>query len=118
MSLKLINHSPDLKKLRDEGHELEIRGGFVLVHHVPYVNAKKEIKYGTLISSLNLVTPDKAALVTPDKAAKPQDHVIHFDGELPCNHDGSQIQGLLLITGSVKYFTLKHSGHVFPENIV
>jgi hypothetical protein len=23
-----------------------------------------------------------------------------------------------LITGSVKYFTLKHSGHVFPENIV
>ena len=23
-----------------------------------------------------------------------------------------------LITGSVKYFTLKHSGHVFPENSV
>ena len=27
-------------------------------------------------------------------------------------------KGDIVITGSVKYFTLKHSGHVFPENIV
>ena len=83
MSIQLIYHSPDLKKLRDEGYELEIRGGFLLVHHVPYVNANREIKYGTLVSSLNLPTPEKTA--------KPQDHVIHFIGDHPCNYDGSII---------------------------
>ncbi len=54
MSHKLINHSPDLKKLRDDGYGVETRGAYLLVHDVPYVSASKEVKRGTLVSSLTL----------------------------------------------------------------
>lgn len=86
MSHKLITHSPDLAKLLAEGYELEIRGGFALVDHVPYVNSAKEIKYGTLVSSLTLSAPDRTG--TPDS------HVIYFIGEYPCNYDGTEISAL------------------------
>ncbi|MFR7634026.1 MAG: DUF6791 domain-containing protein, partial [Streptococcus salivarius] len=43
MSQQLINHSPDLKRLRDEGYEIEVHGGHLLVHHIPYVRSNKEI---------------------------------------------------------------------------
>lgn len=55
----LINHSPDLKQLWDEGYVLEIRGAFLLVHEIPYVNSKREIKKGTLVSTLNLSSAEK-----------------------------------------------------------
>jgi tRNA A37 threonylcarbamoyladenosine dehydratase len=86
MSNTLIDHSPDLKRLRDEGYEVETRGAFLLVHNVPYVNASREIKRGTLVSPLTLSTPTRAG--------KPGDHVIHFTGDQPCNWDGSVIQSL------------------------
>lgn len=80
MSNKLINLSTDLKRLRDEGYEVEVRGGHLLVHHIPYVNSGCEVKYGTLISTL---------MVNNDVTLKPDTHVIHFMGEHPCNNDGS-----------------------------
>jgi len=79
-----INHSPDLKKLWDEGHSMEIIQGFLVVRDVPFVNSKAEIKRGMLVTSLNLAAPDKTA--------KPDTHVIHFIGEYPCNRDGSSIK--------------------------
>jgi len=91
MSHKLINRSPDLKKLRDEGYEVEIRGGFLLVHHVPHVSASKEIKYGTLVSILTL---------SAERTSRPKDHVIHFIGEHPCDRDGSLIQAIRLSSGN------------------
>jgi len=86
MSHKLISHSPDLKRLRDEGYEIEIKNSHLLVHSVPYVNTKKEINFGTLVCPLNLAG---------DRAAKPQDHTIYFAGEPPCDKDGSVIKGIL-----------------------
>lgn len=85
MSHKLINLNPDLKQLRDEGHELEIKGAFLLVHHIPYVNAQRQIAYGTLVTSLTLAG---------EKTVRPNDHVIHFIGEHPCNRDGSRISAI------------------------
>ena len=46
MSHPLINRSPDLKKLRDEGYCLETRW-LLLVHGVPYVNTRREVRRGT-----------------------------------------------------------------------
>ena len=86
MSHKLISHSPDLKKLRDEGYEIEIKNAHLLVHSVPYVNAKREIARGILVSPLG----DLAG----DRTAKPQDHVIHFAGEHPCDNAGNLIKGI------------------------
>lgn len=83
MSQTLIDHSPDLKKLRDEGLQVEVRDGLLLVHGIPYVNSECKIKYGTLVSSLDLAG---------NKTVKPQDHVISFIGEHPCNKDGSTIK--------------------------
>ncbi len=86
MSQKLISHSPDLKKLRDEGYEVEVKNAHLLVGHVPYVNSKKEIAFGVLITPLG----DLAG----DKTARPQDHVIHFAGEHPCDREGNVIKGI------------------------
>ena len=57
MSATLINHSPDLLRLQNEGYELEIVRGVgvhLLVHAVPYVNAQKQILLGTLVTPLTL----------------------------------------------------------------
>jgi biotin operon repressor len=46
MLQQLIDRSPDLKQLRDEGFEIEVKGGYLLIHHIPYVNQSREINYG------------------------------------------------------------------------
>jgi hypothetical protein len=35
MSRRPINRSPDLKRLRDEGYDIEYRSGFLIVYGVP-----------------------------------------------------------------------------------
>lgn len=82
MSHALISRSRDLKRLRDEGYAVEIRSAYLLVHHVPYVNAAKEIQYGTLAAALTL-----AGNVT----AQPETHVALFTGDHPCHRDGTEI---------------------------
>lgn len=87
MLQKLLDHSPDLQKLVDEGYELEIRGSFALVHHVPYVTASKEIDYGTLVSSLTL---------NGEATTKPNDHIVGFIGNMPCDRNGNEISSIVL----------------------
>jgi hypothetical protein len=85
MSQQLINHSPDLKRLRDEGYEVCIKGGYLVIHHIPYVNSQRQICYGTLISTLAL---------NNNITIKPDTHVINFMGEHPCNKDGTIITAI------------------------
>jgi len=85
MSQKVISHSPDLKRLRDEGYEIEIKNAHLLVHNVPCVNSKKEITRGTLVSPLDMAG---------DRTAKPGTHEIHFIGDLPCDKEGNIIQAI------------------------
>lgn len=80
MLLKLIDHSPDLKRLRDEGYEIKMQEAYLIVSGVPYFNSKLEICYGTLVTDLT---------IAGNKACRPQNHVIHFIGEHPYNKDGS-----------------------------
>lgn len=37
MSHQLISRNPDLTQLRDEGYDIEIRAGYLLLKNVPYV---------------------------------------------------------------------------------
>jgi Domain of unknown function (DUF6791)/ThiF family len=84
MSQQLIDLSPDLKKLRDEGYNIEVRqSGHLLVKDVPYVNSKKEVETGILVSTLNL-----AGNVT----AAPDTHVAMFIGEYPCDASGAALE--------------------------
>lgn len=82
MSEKLIARSPDLKRLRDEGYEIEVQRGFLVVHSVPYVNAHKQVAFGKIVTDLTL---------NNDKTEKPGDHQVWFAGDHPCNSDGSII---------------------------
>src|ERR1700674_168474 len=82
MSQRPISRSADLKKLRDEGYDLEIRSGCLLVKDVPYVNSRKEVKRGILVMKL---------VLAGDETTRPDDHVAHFSGEHPCNEDGTEI---------------------------
>ncbi len=86
MSQQLINHSPDLKRLRDEGYEIEVRGGYLLIHHIPFVDQNNQIQYGILVTTLTLSCNERTG--TPDN------HVIHFIGDNPCEIDGTVITAI------------------------
>lgn len=82
MSRRLISRSPDLTRLQNEGYEVEVRGAYLLVTHIPYVAPSREISFGTLVSDLTL-----AGQVT----AKPGSHVVYFAGAQPCDRNGNPI---------------------------
>ena len=83
---KLISRNPDLKQFWDEGYEIEIVEGHLLIHHVPYVDSSAKIKYGTLVSTLNLAG---------DVTVKPDTHVAYFIGDAPCDKRGHVIAAIL-----------------------
>lgn len=89
MSQELINHSPDLLRLRNHGYDIEIKGGYLVIHLIPYVNSKRQIQFGKLITPLTLVG---------NKTARPDSHIINFMGEQPCNKDGHIITAIQLGT--------------------
>lgn len=82
MSQRPINRSADLKRLRDEGYDLEVRSGCLLVKDIPYVNSLKDVKRGILVIKL---------VLAGDQTGRPDTHVAYFSGDHPCNEDGSEI---------------------------
>ena len=82
MSRRPLSLSPDLKRLRDEGYDLDIRSGYLLVRDVPFVNSQREVKRGILVIKL---------VLAGDVADKPDNHVAYFDGDHPCHADGTEI---------------------------
>lgn len=90
MSKQLIDHSPDLKRLRDEGYNIEVRSGYLLLKDVPYVTATKEVKRGILVSELTAAGAS---------TAMPSDHVVDFDGELPCDNAGTPLARIVIASG-------------------
>src|SRR6266566_3025352 len=85
MSLAPFSRSADLKRLRDEGYFVQIRGGFLVMREVPYINGQRQVRTGTLISSLNLAG---------DETRAPDTHVVYFDGDFPCFANGASIQAI------------------------
>ena len=87
MSHSLISRSPDLQQLRDEGYEIEVRGAYLLMHHVPYVSGSSEVRYGILISQLNLAG---------DVTERPNSHIVSFAGGLPHTETGASLENELV----------------------
>ena len=83
MSPLRISRSSDLLQLRNEGYQIIVRAGHLLMEHVPYVTAQKKVAFGTLVSSLELAG---------DITVPPTDHQAHFIGEVPCGIDGAQLK--------------------------
>jgi len=87
MSRLQISHSDDLRSLRDDGYEVAIVAGHLVIAHVPYVTAAREVRYGKLISELTL---------SGDVTGRPDSHVVHFSGERPCDRDGRPLSKIIL----------------------
>ena len=85
MSQELISRSEDLKRLVDEGYEIEIRAGHLILHRVPYVTSERAVKYGQLLCPLAV-----DGLAT----GPPPDHTMFFAGEYPCDDKGMPIEAL------------------------
>ena len=85
MSRALFSRNADLNRLRDEGYFVQLKGGFLVMREVPYVNRQREVKMGTLISSLAMAG---------DMTRPPDTHVVYFDGDYPCKADGTPIQAI------------------------
>ncbi len=90
MLQELVNHNEDLRKLQNEGYELEENGGYLIIHHIPYVantNGIIDVKEdGAFVIKMNL-----SGIVL----SKPFDHTAYFIGEYPCNIDGSPLKGVV-----------------------
>ena len=82
MSRQPIARSPDLQRLQNEGYDIDVRTGFLLVRDVPYVNANAALHRGTLVMQLDMAG---------DVAAKPSSHVAFWIGEHPCHSNGEKI---------------------------
>jgi hypothetical protein len=87
MSHKLINRNADLLRLREEGYDIEIKGAYLVLNDVPYVNGQCRIAKGRLIAKLNLAG---------DTTQKPDTHVVQFSGDHPCHADGSAMTELVI----------------------
>lgn len=87
MQHPLINRSHDLRRLWEEGYEIEIKGAYLLMHHIPYLNQAGEIKFGVLVSNLNLAG---------EQTHVPDTHVTYFIGDPPCKKDGSEMTNIII----------------------
>jgi hypothetical protein len=109
MSQRPINRSADLRRLREEGYDLEIRSGCLLVKDVPYVNFLKEVKRGILAMKL---------ILAGDETVRPDDHVAYFAGEYPCWEDGTEIAKIMHVSGErslAEGVTIQHSFSAKPK---
>ncbi len=85
MPLKQIALNPDISRLLNEGYEIKIWNGYLLVHAVPYVNAQRMVLRGILVTDLN---------VNVGKLFPPKDHQVWFVGEYPCHQTGNPIEAI------------------------
>lgn len=87
MQQKLISLNPDLNRLKEEGYDIEVIGGHLIVRQIPYVTPSKNVVVGTLVCVLNYASPTKIST--------PPNHTIFFCGETPCNSNGQPLDAII-----------------------
>ena len=97
MSRQLVGRSLDLKRLQDEGYDIEISNSNYLLVRVPYVTVGKQVARGTLVSELTL---------QGDRTAAPGTHVVSFigeaEGDIPCDNHGRELTDLINQRGPIQ----------------
>ena len=88
MYAALISHSPDLQRLQTEGFVMEVCDGWLIIHHIPYVNAAREMKDGTLLMPL---------CISGDHTIHPNNHTDNWVGEQPCDIKGKPLPSLVSV---------------------
>jgi hypothetical protein len=86
MSQQPISRSADLLRLRNEGFNVRIVAGHLVIGDIPYVNAQRKVLRGILVSTLAL---------NNNVAGPPDTHVTLFGGERPCRADGTPLSKVI-----------------------
>lgn len=117
MSQKLVDRSPDLKRLRDDGYDIQVIGGgtHLRIGSIPFVNAERQIKMGYLVSTLDS---------EQNNVTKPKEHTVWFGGGTPCDNNGvpltiiinsnrfTPVQG---VEADVQFSTKPTDGKGYPD---
>lgn len=83
MSSSPISRNPDLQRLADEGYEVEIVAGHLVIRNVPFVDKDRQVRRGSLVSELN------------EASRTPTTHVIMFAGGIPCDKNGNSLERII-----------------------
>ena len=88
MSSSPIDHSPDLRALRQSGYSLELRGAYLVVKNIPYLcSPNGDLGTAELVTALDL---------TPEGATRPPgDHTVWWTGDIPYWSDGKSMERYL-----------------------
>lgn len=80
MSSAPLVRDPDLNRLLDDGYDVVVQDGHLIVRQLPFVNEAKEVKYGFLTYPVT---------VTGDRVVSGTDHRIWFGGGAPSDENGT-----------------------------
>lgn len=82
----LISLNPDLQHLQQEGFVMEERGGWLIIHHIPYLNNEHLIREGTLLMPL---------CTSGNRTTRPNDHTAYWVGGRPCDINANPLPSLV-----------------------
>lgn len=85
MSAVAISLNPDLKRLQDEGYELEVRDGYAIIRNVPYLDSSGMVQRGTLVSPIRMIG---------DRVKYDGNHTIYFQGSKPYYKSGAPMEAV------------------------
>lgn len=85
MSQQLISRNADLRQLRDEGYNVAVVDGVLLLRDVPYVTPDGSVKTDGVIACPLTVSGNHST-------SPPRDHVVSFVGEVPCDKSGNRLR--------------------------
>lgn len=107
MSRRLIDLNAALRRLREEGFNIDIHAAHLVVRDIPHVNERREVSYdGILVSALNM---------NGDVVNRPSDHTIKFAGSYPCDSEGKPIAGIRHGSGDVRISARLTTQHSFSS---
>lgn len=78
-----IAPDPHIQRLVDEGHQVTIDGGFLIVDRIPYVTSARDVAWGALIC------PYRNVYGVPQLD---NDHQCWFTGSMPHQADGTSLE--------------------------
>jgi hypothetical protein len=91
MSQLQISRSPDLTRLRAEGYNISVEGGYLVMRDVPYVTPNKQVARCIIADPYN------------DASRRPNDHTMWVSGEKPSDERGQALMKYLAGDGSLQH---------------
>jgi hypothetical protein len=78
MSRQLISLNADLRRLMEDGYDISIVAGHLVLRDVPYLDGNGRVRRGMIASPLELAG---------DRTVQPAHHIVWFAGEMPHGAD-------------------------------